>query len=87
MRRLNEPAEWDGGFFAIGRSERVVPAHAHHAIQIVIAVDGTVGIRGKRGEWRMGNGVVVRPDVVHSYNGNGAVGASGLLSFGSRSFL
>jgi hypothetical protein len=35
----------------------------------------TVGIRGKRGDWRMGNGVVVRPDVVHSYNGNGAVGA------------
>jgi hypothetical protein len=34
-----------------------------------------MGIRGKRGDWRMGNGVVVRPDVVHSYNGNGAVGA------------
>ena len=66
---------WDGGFFAIGRSEGVVPSHAHHAIQIVITVEGTVGIRGKRGDWRMGNGVVVRPDVVHSYNANGAVGA------------
>ena len=54
---------WDGGFFAIGRSEGVVPSHAHHAIQIVITVEGTVGIRGKRGDWRMGNGVVVRPDV------------------------
>jgi hypothetical protein len=40
---------WDGGFFAIGRSEGVVPPHAHHAIQIVITVEGTVGIRGKRG--------------------------------------
>jgi len=26
-------------------------------------------------DWRMGNGMFVRPDVVHSYNGNGAVGA------------
>src|SRR5262249_36501441 len=25
--------------------------------------------------WRMAPGVIVRPDVVHSYNGNGAVGA------------
>src|SRR5947207_15451755 len=66
---------WDGGFFAIGRSEGVVPAHAHHAIQIVITFEGTVGLRGRRGEWRMGNGVVVRADVVHSYIGNGAVRA------------
>ncbi len=34
-----------------------------------------MGIRGQRGDWRMGNGVVVWPDAVHSYNGNGAVGA------------
>jgi AraC family transcriptional regulator len=66
---------WDGGFFAIGRGEGVVPPHAHHAIQIVIAVEGTVGIRGRCGDWRMGNGVAVRPDVEHSYNANGAVGA------------
>jgi len=66
---------WEGGFFAIGRSEGVVPPHAHHAIQIVIAFEGTVGIRGRRGDWRMGNGVVVRPDVEHSYNANGSVGA------------
>lgn len=66
---------WDGGFFAIGRSEGLVPPHAHHAIQIVITFEGTVGIRGERGDWRMGSGVVVWPDVVHSYNGNGAAGA------------
>jgi AraC-like DNA-binding protein len=66
---------WDGGFAALGRSEGVVPPHAHHAIQIVIAIDGTVGIRGKRDDWRMGAGVVVRPDVVHSFHGNGATGA------------
>ena len=66
---------WDGGFAALGRSEGIVPPHEHHAIQIVVAVDGTVGIHGKRGDWRMAAGVIVRPDVVHSYNGNGAVGA------------
>ena len=66
---------WDGGFFAIGRSEGVIPPHSHHAIQIVVALEGTVGIRGRRGDWRMGNAVAVRPDVVHSYNANGALGA------------
>ena len=66
---------WDGGFFAIGRSEGVVPAHAHHAIQIVITFEGTVGIRGKGGDWQMGSGIAVRPDVMHSYNANGAAGA------------
>lgn len=66
---------WNGGFFAIGRSQGVVPPHAHHAIQIVITFDGAVGIRGRRGDWRMGNGVAVRPDIVHSYSANGAAGA------------
>jgi AraC family transcriptional regulator len=66
---------WDGGFAALGRSEGIVPPHEHHAIQIVLTVEGTVGILGKTGDWRMTPGVIVRPDVVHSYNGNGAVGA------------
>ena len=66
---------WDGGFAALGRSEGIVPPHAHHAIQIVVSVEGTVRIHGKRGDWRMAPGVIVRPDVIHSYDGNGAVGA------------
>ncbi|HTM03824.1 MAG TPA: AraC family transcriptional regulator [Vicinamibacterales bacterium] len=66
---------WEGGFAALGRSEGIVPPHEHHAIQIVIAIDGNVGIQGRKGDWRMASGVIVRPDVVHSYNGNGAVGA------------
>ena len=67
---------WDGGFCAIGRSEGIVPAHAHHAIQIVITFEGTVGIRDEGDvDWRMANGVVVQPDVEHSYNGNRAIGA------------
>jgi hypothetical protein len=66
---------WDGGFAALGRSDGIVPPHEHHAIQIVLAVEGRVGISGQSGDWRMTSGVIVRPDVVHSYNGNGAVGA------------
>ncbi len=66
---------WDGGFAALGRSEGLVPPHEHHAIQIVLGVDGAVGVQGRRGSWQMASGVIVRPDVVHSYNGNGAVGA------------
>jgi AraC-like DNA-binding protein len=59
----------------VGRSQGIVPPHLHHAIQIVIAIEGDVGIRGKRGDWRMGRGVAVRPDVVHSYDAHGALGA------------
>jgi AraC-like DNA-binding protein len=51
-----------------------VPAHAHHAIQIVIAVDGTVAISGSDGEWHEARGIVVRPDAEHSFDCNGALG-------------
>ena len=67
---------WEGGFFLIGgRGQGIVPPHLHHAIQIAVAIDGDVGIRGKRGDWRMGRGHIVRPDVVHSFNPNGVLGA------------
>lgn len=66
---------WDGGFVALGRSEGIVPTHDHHAIQIVIAVEGCVGVKSKSGDWQTARGIIVRPDVVHTYNGNGAVGA------------
>jgi AraC family transcriptional regulator len=51
-----------------------VPAHAHHAIQIVIALDGNVAICGADGEWQETRGVVVRPDAEHSFDCNGALG-------------
>ncbi|MGP1677948.1 MAG: helix-turn-helix domain-containing protein [Burkholderiales bacterium] len=70
---------WDGGFLALGRSEGVVPPHAHHAIQIVISIDGAASIRGSRGDWRSGRGIIVRPDARHSYNGQGSLGAMLML--------
>lgn len=66
---------WDGGFLAVGRSEGVVPPHAHHAFQLVIGIDGDIAVRSARGEWRSGRGLVVPPDVEHSYNGLGSGGA------------
>ena len=66
---------WDGGFLLLGRGAGVVPPHAHHAIQIALAIDGEVGIQGERGAWRMGRGFIVRPDAVHSYKPNGSLGA------------
>ncbi|HYO77609.1 MAG TPA: AraC family transcriptional regulator [Thermoanaerobaculia bacterium] len=66
---------WDGGFLALGRSAGVVPPHAHHAFQLVIAIDGEICIKGTTGDWRSGRGLVVPPDVEHSYDGNSAIGA------------
>lgn len=66
---------WNSGFLTIGCAGGIVPPHSHHAIQIVLAIDGEVGIRGARGDWRMGRGIVVRPDAIHSLNPNDAFGA------------
>jgi len=69
---------WEGGFLLTARAQGVVPAHAHHAIQIVIALDGCVAISGSDGEWHETRGLVVRPDAEHSFDCNGA---SGVMMF------
>ena len=76
-RWLSEPRWylWEGGFLLIARAEGVVPAHEHHAIQIVVALDGMVAICGEDNRWRRGPGIIVQPDVVHSFDCSGAMGA------------
>ncbi len=76
-RWLSEPRWWlwEGGFLLVARAEGVVPAHAHHAVQIVVALDGVVAICGEDNRWRRGPGIIVQPDVVHSFDCNGAMGA------------
>ena len=66
---------WEGGFLLLGRGAAIVPPHEHHAIQIAFAIDGEIGIKGKRGDWRMCRGMIIRPDVVHSFNANNALEA------------
>jgi AraC family transcriptional regulator len=51
----------------------MVPPHAHHAIQIALAIDGAVSLQGGRGDWRTGRGFIVRADAVHSYKPNGSL--------------
>jgi AraC-like DNA-binding protein len=53
----------------------VVPSHAHHAIQIVIALDGRIAICGRDRAWHQSGGIVVRADAEHSFDCNGAMGA------------
>lgn len=53
----------------------VIPPHTHHAIQIVVAIDGDMAMKGARGDWRTGRAIIVRHDVEHSYDGKGALGA------------
>jgi AraC-like DNA-binding protein len=65
---------WEGGFLLTARARGVVPAHAHHAIQIVLALDGLVAIRGSDDGWRESRGIVVRADAEHSFDCNGALG-------------
>jgi AraC family transcriptional regulator len=66
---------WDGGFLALGRASGVVPLHAHHAIQIVLALDGEIAACDQHGAWRKGRGVIIGTDVEHSYDSQNAFGA------------
>ncbi len=65
---------WDGGFLLVGEGGGEVPAHAHHAIQVFIAVDGKAAIRAAGTEWQEGRGLIVRPDVEHGFNAQGSTG-------------
>lgn len=61
---------WPGGSIWIGRHVGHVPTHAHHAIQISLALDGRFRIRAPG--WAQSQptaGVVIQPDRPHSLDG------------------
>lgn len=66
---------WDGGFLAMGRAQGVVPPHAHHAIQVVVALEDEIAACAADGPWKKGRGIILGPDVLHSYDSCGAYGA------------
>ena len=66
---------WEGGFLLIAGSEGVVPAHSHHAIQVVVTTHGEAGIADENGQWQSGRGIIVPPNLAHSYSGQGSYGA------------
>lgn len=65
---------WEGGFLLTARAQGAVPLHSHHAIQIVIALEGQLAISGPDGAWRECRGLIVRPDAEHAFDCNGAKG-------------
>ena len=53
--------------------------HAHHAIHVIVAIDGELRYRaGARGPWLAAAGVVTAPDAVHAVDGSGAGVAVGI---------
>jgi AraC-like DNA-binding protein len=66
---------WDGGFLAVGRGAGIVPEHSHHALQVVIGLDGETRLRDGDGQWQAGRGLIVRADAPHSFDQRGALGA------------
>jgi AraC family transcriptional regulator len=66
---------WEGGFLAVGRSRGVVSPHAHHAVQLCLAVEGELRVADGSGQWQSCRGAIIRPDVTHSFDGDGALGA------------
>lgn len=66
---------WEGGFLLIAGSVGVVPEHSHHAIQVVITMHGQAAVADQEGQWRSGRGIIVPPNLEHSYSGQGSYGA------------
>jgi AraC family transcriptional regulator len=63
---------WSGGSLWIGRSAGRVLAHAHHAIQISLALTGRLRLRSADdGEWSSYAGAIVLPHQRHQFDGAG----------------
>jgi AraC-like DNA-binding protein len=64
---------WPGGSLWIGRHLGPVQDHAHHAIQISLAMEGDFRVQaGGWADWRQTRGMVVMPDRRHRFDGRGA---------------
>jgi AraC family transcriptional regulator len=74
---------WDEGFLTIGRTPSgpddpsglrpIVPPHSHHAIQVMIGLDGPLGVAEPGGEWSRGEGLMVAADVPHQFDPMGSL--------------
>lgn len=69
--------DWPGGSVWIGRHLGQNHEHAHHAIQISLAMEGSFYIQAAgEPEWSAIKGVVVMPDWPHRFDGCGATVAT-----------
>src|SRR5687767_14666675 len=62
---------WGGGSLWVGRDAGRVESHAHHAIQVALAMDSTLRLATAGGEWREHRGAVVPPHLPHRFDGWG----------------
>lgn len=64
---------WQGGSLWAGRVDDVVGAHAHHAIQIALALEGTVRLRARGASgWTSAAGSIVASRVPHEMDARGS---------------
>lgn len=59
---------WEGGWVGVGRASAIVPPHAHHAVQISLALDGELRVQQPGQDWVAAPGAVVLPDEPHSFD-------------------
>lgn len=64
---------WSGGSLWIGRAAGSVKVHAHHAIQVSLALSGRVKLRSNHGPWVEYAGALVHPHHPHQFDGCGSV--------------
>lgn len=62
---------WSGGSLWIGRDAGRVERHAHHAVQIALALDSHFLMRDDHADWREHAGAVVLPHRPHRFDGCG----------------
>jgi AraC family transcriptional regulator len=62
---------WHGGSLWIGHAAGSVQAHAHHAIQISLALSNCVRFRAADGRWSDYTAALVLPHETHQFDGNG----------------
>jgi AraC-like DNA-binding protein len=64
---------WSGGSLWIGRNTGLARKHAHHAIQIALAMRGCFAMDdGVDGAWREHAGAIVMPHRPHQFDGRGS---------------
>jgi AraC family transcriptional regulator len=64
---------WHGGGIWIGRAQGRTGCHAHHALQIALALDGTCRFRGDTADWLETRGALIRPHQRHEFEASQAL--------------
>jgi AraC family transcriptional regulator len=62
---------WNGGSVWVGRDAGLSDMHAHHAIQIALAMDAPFRMAAGDGGWRDHRGAIVMPHRRHRFDGCG----------------